>query len=687
MVRIGGLASGMDIDSLVGDLMKAERIPLDKMKQKKQILEWKRDDYRSINTLLFNFRSELTQMKLSTNYRAKTTTSTDETKVSSTATSAAAQSSYNISSVERLASTSSKINQGTVSLSTTDKIDPKAGLFENAAKFAANNFNWKTGSVETQTVAVTGDGSPLKLKLDGGAQVVTGERINVRVNGELYEVIPVLSNNDPVPALDPLKNQVAIKPDGTLTFSKSIAKDSTIKVDFTADKKVESITLGAASSTTQLSKQSINSVSSLKLNGTTLNISATAPDPSKPSVRDISNASGKIGTIDFTTGKISWVSPLPQNSKIDIEYTQNYFNFDLQTSTSKGTIKENFLIQGNESFNSVMNKVTNSSVGVSMMYDSFSDKVTLTRKETGNFNTAGEEIITQGEFINNVLKFQDAVETGGENSRFTINGLTTERSSNTFEMNGVSFTLKKTFSDAAVTVAINNDNNKVFENIKNFVTKYNELIDNIKKKTSEERYRSYTPLTDEQREQLSDKQQEQWEEKAKSGLLRNDSNLSSVLLKMRSDFYTPVINDEVSSAFKQLTNIGIKTTSNYQDGGKLEINEAELKKAIETDPLSVEKLFNASEGTSSQKGIVQRLYDTVTDSIDTLKKTAGNTLSTNKQFSLGLELDNVDSSINRFEDRLKQVEDRYWRQFTAMEKAIQRSNEQMNYLTQQFSGA
>ena len=55
VTRIGGLASGMDIDTLVSDLMKAERLPLDKLTQKKQILEWQRDDYRSMNTLLSDF--------------------------------------------------------------------------------------------------------------------------------------------------------------------------------------------------------------------------------------------------------------------------------------------------------------------------------------------------------------------------------------------------------------------------------------------------------------------------------------------------------------------------------------------------------------------------------------------------------------------------------------------------------
>src|SRR3954453_16997638 len=102
VLRIGGLASGMDIDSIVKNLMTAERMPLDKLKQKKQVLEWQRDDYRSMNTLLLNFRTELTNMKLTTKYRARTTTSTNEAQVTATASSAASQSSYSISNVTQL---------------------------------------------------------------------------------------------------------------------------------------------------------------------------------------------------------------------------------------------------------------------------------------------------------------------------------------------------------------------------------------------------------------------------------------------------------------------------------------------------------------------------------------------------------------------------------------------------------
>ena len=196
--------------------------------------------------------------------------------------------------------------------------------------------------------------------------------------------------------------------------------------------------------------------------------------------------------------------------------------------------------------------------------------------------------------------------------------LKTHRTSNTFDINGVTFTLKKTFNereitneitgvyknserDPNVTLAINNDSTAVYENIKKFIDSYNELISKIQGEVQEERFRGYAPLSDEQRESLSDKQQEQWEEKAKSGLLRGDSTLSSLLSSMRMDFYGTVESDDINPIYNQLAKIGIKTTANYLEGGKLEINEAQLKKAIEADPESVERLFNASGTTNGQK--------------------------------------------------------------------------------------
>ena len=88
----------------------------------------------------------------------------------------------------------------------------------------------------------------------------------------------------------------------------------------------------------------------------------------------------------------------------------------------------------------------------------------------------------------------------------------------------------------------------------------------------------------------------------------------------------------------------------------------------------------------SDMGIARRLRTIVDDSRKDIAARAGNTGSVNQTFTLGRNLINMDKQIERFEDRLKQVESRYWKQFTAMEMAIQRSNNQYSYLANAFGG-
>ncbi len=250
-MRIGGLASGMDIDSIVADLMKAQRMPLDKLKQKKQTLEWQRDDYRSMNTLLLDFRSELTQMKLSTNYRARTTTSTNETKISATATSAATQSSYNISSVDQLASAATKVNAGSLSTGST-KIDATKGIYAQTSNFANNgSFTWNQGVVESKTVTVDPSSSLVSL----GSAIKDLSAVKVSVNGTSYKAVTGKAQ------VDLADNEVLVNASGDLTFKTALAKGAVVKADFVVNNKTEEKTLSGATTEWQLARGSLNSFS------------------------------------------------------------------------------------------------------------------------------------------------------------------------------------------------------------------------------------------------------------------------------------------------------------------------------------------------------------------------------------------------------------------------------------------
>lgn len=707
VTRVSGFASGMDIDSIVSDMLKAQRAPLNKLLQKKQILEWQRDDYRAMNTALLNFRTnELTSMRLTTNYRTKTVSSSDGSKVTATATSAANQASYNISEVGQLATAYVRQNSAAVNKSNAT-VDASKSLYSQRASFNNQNFGWQDGAVltksmKTDNIRSSTDKNVLEnvfsteeinnIKKTSAGEWVTGDW-SVKINGKSYRVITTG---------EPAENQVLINTtNGNLTFKNEVAENSDIRIDYIGKSKTETVSV-SANKTVQLSEVGL-SFENIKA----LSFTATQKDGSKETqtykVEDDTDDSAYVNILDTedkTIGKVHkemgvltltsevLTSNESTSYSLDVNYSHKYTIFSMSTNTSSGTQYEKFIATGADSINDVARQVNDSKVGVSLFYDSFSNKMTLTRKETGKYSESGNDLTVYGNLMNNVFKFASAVgEDGesliksGENSSFTINGLKTERNSNTFTIDGVAFTLKQTFeaTNSTVTIGVSNDNTKIYENIKGFIDKYNELIETIQAKTNETRNKDYQPLTDDERESLSDKQQEKWEEIAKAGLLRRDSILTGILSQMRTNFYSTVNNSEISANYNQLAKIGITTSANYLEGGKLVIDEAKLKAAIEADPNSVEQLFRG------ENGIIQKLTDTVNGAMDKLKTKAGNPFSTNDNFTIGKELNNIAKRQESFEDRLEQLETRYWAQFTAMEQAIQKANSQSSSLSQYFS--
>ncbi|MFD1707503.1 flagellar filament capping protein FliD [Siminovitchia sediminis] len=670
MVRIGGLASGMDIDSIVKDMMKVRRMPLDKLKQQKQILEWKRDDYRSINTLLLGFRDQLTQLKLTSNYRARMVSSTDEARVSATAASGASQASYTISKVDQLAAAATRVG-GELG----EDVDLNQGLFYQKNELGnPGNWDtmWKKGVLETKTLSASGN----TLNV-AELNIQMGTSVNVKVNGQAYNVV-----SNPTPGVG------EVYFDGsTLTFGDQLKEGSSVKIDYVVDQKTVTHTAGKDQKIISLGKGSVD-ISSLSVNGTQYVIDSGDVDQSgHPALKD--STGSEIGRVDLRNGNILFHEPLEENAGVSVTFTQNYTDFAIGAHTSKGTVTERIFVAGNESVNQVIRKVNESSAGITMFFDDHTRKLTMTRKETGDFKQGESDFILESgnSFLTEIMKIDgtEAKETEGQNAIFTINGLETQRTSNTFSMNGVTFTLKQTLkeTDPPITVSVSNDSEGVFNTIKEFVDKYNTLIDEINKKLNEERHRDYLPLTDDEREELSDKQQEKWEELARSGHLKGDPILSGVLSQMRLDMSGSV---ETNSMYTMLAAIGITTTPNYMDGGKLEINENKLREAIEQDPEAVEQLFRGTGTTDANRGVIHKLSDSVNQSIAKIYDRAGRPTATNHQFALGRELLSMDKNIDSFEDRLKMYEDRLWRQFTAMEKAIQKANNQYAYLMQQFGG-
>ncbi|MCL7746702.1 flagellar hook-associated protein 2 [Halalkalibacter alkaliphilus] len=519
-MRLSGFATGMDIQQMVDDLMRAERQPLDRMVQNRELLEWKRDGYREANIEFNKLRDQLFDgVMRNSNMSAKDVTSSNQSLVSATASASANTGTWTISEVSQLA----------------------------------------TSAYNVSTESITGDGNP---SIDPDASIGSQSEYFSDIDGE----------------------------DGQLTF-------------------------------------------------------------------------------------------------------------EIKTFTSNGEESQSFTFDGTATLNEIISEVNSSGIGVSMMYDPVSDRVSITRTETGSFNDNeteaghfGSEMVFEGNFLTEDLNVKNAYEDeegqlhtfeeGGENAVFTINGLETERQSNTFTIDGVTFSLHNTFETGAVSLNVSTKVDDVFDTVMSFVDDYNAVLDSMNGKLTEERHRDYRPLTEEQKQAMSEREIEMWEERAQSGMLRNDRIISSGLDRMRMDIYSPV--DTVGS-FTHISELGITTSSNYMDRGRLEVDQDQLRAAIEADPEAVYQLFAADGESFEEKGIARRMRDSLQATSRQISDQAGSAGAV-ANHSIGRQIEQKNDRIANFERRLQQIEERYWSQFNAMEAAVQRSNAQAEQLFASLGG-
>jgi flagellar hook-associated protein 2 len=326
--------------------------------------------------------------------------------------------------------------------------------------------------------------------------------------------------------------------------------------------------------------------------------------------------------------------------------------------------------------------------GLTAFYDEATDKMVFDSKYSGNNNTAGNDILLSGNFLITALGL--SVNTDGTDAAFTINGLDTTRKTNSFTINGVTLNIQSK-SDTPVSVTVSQNVNDVFDQIKGFVDLYNETIADINTKVAEKRDRDYQPLVQEEKDEMSDKEVELWESKAKAGLLNGDSILKSVTSSMRRSLYDKV-DGASDTKLDQLSEIGITTSVLYQENGKLEINEAKLKDAIANNSDKVIELFTkASTATDSaqkyrESGIMTRLYTNITNSIDNITEKAGqeNSFSLYDKSILGKQISNLSLDISDFEDKLADKETAYYNRFAALESYMTNMNTQSSWLSQQM---
>lgn len=397
-------------------------------------------------------------------------------------------------------------------------------------------------------------------------------------------------------------------------------------------------------------------------------------------------------------------------------------DIDLEISNGKESIK----IEGKAkdlTMDDLVKKI-NSLSGVSASYDKTIDRFFIQTTETGAehqlmiTDNTGTGTSTSGGEILKALHLDSSINSGqtykGQNAKIDYNGAKDiEFSSNTFNLQGIEFSLNSSNVNETVIVNVSTDVDAVVDKVKTFVDEYNKLTTDIGKILGESVYRDYAPLTDAQKENMTEKQIELWEEKAKSGLLRNDSIISMIQQNIKSAILQDVVLSDGTSI--NLNSIGIQTKSysSAATSGELQIDEEKLRAAITNNPSGVIELFFATPSDSDlntsdrnlstsqvqekrkQCGLFNRITDVMVNGMSQIinKAGAGDSANNYRKVNTFIMLDftasgskslldnrllDINKRITTLNNSMAKIEARYWSKFTAMETALSKLQSQQS---------
>lgn len=351
----------------------------------------------------------------------------------------------------------------------------------------------------------------------------------------------------------------------------------------------------------------------------------------------------------------------------------------------------------------VLNDInSNTEAGVSVSFSKTTNQFVFTAKETG----AGGRVEIGGELGERLFGKVDVTDkdhyTAGQDAKFTatINGQKMEfsRSSNTFDLDGMSITLNGTFEvkdgETPVTFSSKTDTDKIIDVVKTMVEDYNAIVSEVKKAYSDMPLEKsdgsrYKPLTDEDKADMTESEIKAYEEKAKTGILFMDRDLSSLYSALRS----AVAPGGSDGSF--LRSIGIKTS--YEDGlTTLSLDENALREALEQNPDQVKDAFTKSkENGAASDGLmasIQKVTDRYAATTGATKgiliEKAGSKYSPSAALNNTLleQLKDIDKQVDKWQAKMSDKVDYYTNKFTQLEMLIAQMNSQSSSLAGMMGG-
>ena len=651
-MRLSGLISGMDTESIIQELVSAKQIKVDNTKKAQTKHEWKQEAWKSLNTKLKNLQSKyVANLRFSSSYMKKTTKVSNSSAVS-VITGEDAVNGVQELSVKQLAKTAYLTGGKVQAGAEGKKWDALTKISDvMGADFKAGDITFTTGG-KTVDIEVTEDttisdflskikASGLNANFDAGQQRFF---ISAKQSGADCNFSMTADNVGGAKILAALGLQVSLKddPDSLKQYQEYASyynendKDATIaEMRSLIDGDIATQTqnyLNRYKNLVELKKEAEDKITELKKDSDKNKAAIKAQEESiaayEKEMKDITDSYIDITTATGDDGEVTY------------------------TATAKEDFKKN-------------------------VEESYYEKAAYASEVLKKYN-AGTDV--EGY----------ATKIEGRDARIVLNGAEFTSANNTFAINGLTFTaLAETKADEVVTVTTQDDTDGIYNMLKDFLKEYNSIINEVDKLYNADSAKGYEPLTDDEKDAMSESEAEKYETKIKDALLRRDSSLSSI----RSGFVEVMSKGiEVNGKKMYLSSFGINTLSYFtagdneknmyhidgdSDDASTSGNADKLKSMIASDPDTVVSFF-----TQLSKNLYSKMND--------LSKPVEGYRSYGSFYDdkkMKTDYDDYKTKISDLEEKLADYEDKWYKKFSSMETALAKLQSSTSAVTSLLGGS
>ena len=676
--RLTGLASGLDTESIITQLISGHKTKVDSAKNEQKKMQWKKEAWSALNTKLYSFYTgALSKFQSVGSYKAKKVETTDKSgKITVNASNSAVNGVHSLSVLQ--VARSAYLTSGSLKGNSYKTTSYTPG--EDASRMMLSDLKDSKG----YDVSVVGKSFDVSYKVTdayGNESTVTKTiTANAGADGSLQGVIDDMNQQLADSGIDMKVSYNASK--GALQFTNNTAQ----AVKGTDEEGNEIITgyEGGLDYTVTASDEDSAKALGLSTKG---NVVSQQTNDTGNNIATMSNAFN-LASVSDTEAAITGSTKLTDMGIADgTTYTikvgtgdkQKEYNFTIDQTTTLSGLAKQF-----------------SQMGVNASFDAKQGRFFINSTDSGaDYNF---ELSADNEEGLRALGL-DAKNSTKEDARDAIvkyNGATFQQASNNFSLNGLNFTVNDVTTskdedgnvkDNPIKMTVSTDTDAIYNTVKDFIKEYNSLIEEMNKLYSAESAKDYKMLSDDDKEAMSEDEVKEWEDKIKSSLLRRDGTISTLLSTMRTTLNGSVSYTGTDGIAKRysLNSFGISTGA-WSENGKLHIagdpddadyssSKDKLKAAIESNP-------DALISTLSTLG--KNLYTSFQKAMKSNNYSSALTFYNDKE--MDKQINSYDDKIDKLTEKMNKVEDRYYKQFAAMETAMAKLQSTQASFSSYFGG-